>query len=200
MSLAKLVATGALALTLPAVAPSTASADFLFTPFIGGNWGGSAKITDIDGTFEQKFDRKLTYGGSFAFLGGDIAGLEVDFGYSPSFFGDSSAGIDLVGDGNVTTLMANFMLASKGAVRPYVSVGGGLIRQEAETVNGFFTTDRNSFGFDAGGGIMAFFGGPVGVRGDIRFFRALHDDEDSVDFSLNSFRFWRGTVGVVLRF
>lgn len=100
----------------------------------------------------------------------------------------------------MTTLVANFMLAGKGAVRPYVSLGGGLIRQEVETVSGFFTADRNSFGFDAGGGLMVFFGGPVGVRGDIRFFRALHDDEDSVDLSLNSFRFWRGTVGVVLRF
>ena len=62
MSLAKLVATGALALTLSAVAPSTASADFLFTPFIGGNWGGSAKITDIDGTFEQKFEGAVDVG------------------------------------------------------------------------------------------------------------------------------------------
>jgi hypothetical protein len=201
MSFGKLITTGALAFALFAAVPSKASADFLFTPFIGGTFGGSADVTNIDGSFEQKFNRKLTYGGSFAFLGGGIAGVEVDFGYSPNFFRDAGSGaINLVGDGNVTTLVGNFMLAGKGNVRPYVSVGGGLIRPEADSVSGFFQTDRNSFGFDAGGGVMAFFGGPVGIRGDIRYFRAVHDVENSTELDLSSFKFWRGTVGVVFRF
>ena len=74
----------------------------------------------------------LTYGGSLAFLGGGIAGFEVDFGYSPNFFGsDSNDALNLVGDGNVTTLMANLMLAGpKAAVRPYV-VGRRGVDQDA---------------------------------------------------------------------
>ena len=93
------------------------------------------------------------------------------------------------------------MLASKGAVRPYVSFGGGLIKTQAEDVNNFFKSDRNDFGFDIGGGVMAFFGGPVGIRGDIRYFRSVHnDDENRVDLNLSSFKFWRGTVGIVFRF
>ena len=44
-------------------------------------------------------------------------------------------------------------------------------------------------------------GGPVAIRGDIRYFRSLQsNDSDSVDFSLGSFRFWRGTVGVTFKF
>ena len=41
MSFRKLVMTGALALTVSALAPAKASADWLFTPFIGGTFGGS---------------------------------------------------------------------------------------------------------------------------------------------------------------
>ena len=123
MSFRKLFMTGALALTVSALAPAKASADWLFTPFIGGTFGGSAKITDIGDDVRNEFNRKLTYGASLAYLGGGIAGFEIDFGYSPNFFGERSGRrLNLVGDGNVTTLMANLMLAApKAPVRPYVS-------------------------------------------------------------------------------
>ena len=49
MSFRKLFMTGALALTVSALAPAKASADWLFTPFVGGTFGGSANITDIGG-------------------------------------------------------------------------------------------------------------------------------------------------------
>ena len=49
MAFRKWFLTGALALTVSALAPAKASADWLFTPFIGGTFGGSAKITDIGG-------------------------------------------------------------------------------------------------------------------------------------------------------
>ena len=74
----------------------------------------------------------LTYGGSLAYLGGGIVGFEVDFGYSPNFFeGDSNDSLNLVGDGNVTTLMGNLMIAGpKAAVRPYWCGGVGLIKTQ----------------------------------------------------------------------
>ena len=204
MSFRKLFITGALALTVSALAPAKASADWLFTPFIGGTFGGSAKITDITDDDKEEFNRKLTYGASLAYLGGGIAGFEIDFGYSPNFFGSDDDGeISLVGDGNVTTLMANLMLAGpKAPIRPYVSGGGGLIKTQVDDVGQFFDDiDKNSFGFDVGAGIMGMFGDNIGLRGDIRYFRALNnDDEDSIDLSLDSFKFWRGTVGVTFRF
>ena len=202
MSFRKLVMTGALALTVSALAPAKASADWLFTPFIGGTFGGSADITDVGGDFNTEFNRKLTYGASLAFLGGGIAGFEVDFGYSPNFFeADPNNSLNLVGDGNVTTLMANLMLAGKGAVRPYVSGGGGLIKTRVDDVNQFFEVTNNNFGFDVGAGVMGFFSHNVGLRGDIRYFRSVsNNDDNGVDLNLGDFKFWRGSVGVTFRF
>ena len=204
MSFRKLFMTGALALTVSALAPAKASADWLFTPFIGGTFGGSAKITDVGGDFTDEFNRKLTYGASLAYLGGGIAGFEVDFGYSPNFFeSDPNDSLNLVGDGNVTTLMANIMFAGpKGAVRPYVSGGGGLIKTRVDNVGQFSgRIDDNNFGFDVGGGVMGFFGDNIGLRGDIRYFHAVNNNSDNgVDLSLADFKFWRGSVGVTFRF
>jgi opacity protein-like surface antigen len=204
MSFRKLFMTGALALTVSTLAPAKASADWLFSPFIGGTFGGSAKITDIEGDDKEEFNRKLTYGASLAYLGGGFAGFEVDFGYSPNFFGsDSDDSLNLVGDGNVTTLMANVIFAApKGPVRPYVSGGGGLLRTNVESAGGLFSdANRNDFGFDVGAGVMGFFSDNVGLRGDIRYFRAVsNDDDDSVDLNLGSFKFWRGSVGLTFRF
>jgi hypothetical protein len=48
---------------------------------------------------------------------------------------------------------------------------------------------------------LGFFGGNVGLRGDVRYFRSLQsNDDNSIDFSLGSFKFWRGTVGVAFKF
>jgi len=206
MAFRKLVLTGALALSVSALAPAQASADWLFTPFIGGTWGGSAKITDIEGDNKQEFNRKLTYGGSVAFLGAGIAGFELDLGYSPNFFGsDSNDDLNLVGDGNVTTLMANFMLAApKAPVRPYGSFGLGLIRTNFDISDPTNLLDDSSsnLGFDVGGGVMVAINDNIGIRGDVRFFRRVNNnsDNDSVNVSLDSFKFWRGTVGVTFRF
>jgi opacity protein-like surface antigen len=203
MSLRKLFLTGALALTVSALAPAKASADWLFTPFLGGTFGGSADVTDVGGSFKNEFNRKLTYGASLAGLGGGVAGFELDFGYSPNFFeGDPNDSLNLIGDGNVTTLMANVIFSGKGPVRPYVVAGGGLIKTRVDSVDQFFTdVNDNNFGFDVGGGVMGFFSHNVGLRGDIRYFRSVsNNDSNGVDLSLGDFKFWRGTVGVTFRF
>jgi opacity protein-like surface antigen len=208
MSFRKLFTTGALALTLSVVGPAKASADWLFTPFIGGTFGGSANVTDfdLDEDFEDEFNRKLTYGASLAYLGGGIAGFELDFGYSPNFFEtDDEDSLNLVGDGNVTTLMANVILSiPAGPVRPYFVAGGGLIKTRVDGFDQFFTDiDSNNFGFDVGGGVMAMFSENVGIRGDLRYFRSVNKDDDDIDLdslSLGDFKFWRGTVGITLKF
>lgn len=204
MSFRKLFMTGALALAVSAVTPAKASADWLFTPFIGGNFGGSADLGTPGEDLNDEFNRKLTYGGSFEWMGGGIVGFGVDFGYSPNFFGvTDSNGVDLVGDGNVTTLMGNVIVgAPLGAVRPYASGGLGMIKTHVDDAGQFFDVNRSDLGFDVGAGVMAFFNDNVGIRGDIRYFRAVNDDSDSdsIDVSLGSFKFWRGTVGVTFKF
>ena len=52
-----------------------------------------------------------------------------------------------------------------------------------------------------GAGINGQFTDNVGIRGDVRYFRSLQDNEpdNDLDLSLGSFDFWRGTVGMTFR-
>lgn len=209
MSLQKLVITSALALVVFAGAPTKASADWLFTPYIGWNWGGSAGFSDFLGDFEDEFERRMNFGGSLAYMGGGIVGFEVDFGFSPNFFEQTSGDEDFAfGDSNVTTLMANVMVGapfggqSGGGIRPYASGGLGLIKSRIDDADDLFEVNSTDWGLNVGGGIAGFFSDNVGLRGDVRYFRSLEDNEpdDEFDVALGNFNFWRGTVGVIFRF
>jgi opacity protein-like surface antigen len=202
MSLRKLLLAASLIGLVSAVAPSRASADWLFTPFLGETFGGSADVAGKGADFKSDFQHKLNYGASLAFIGNGAFGVEVDLGYSPNFFRDDG-GSAFAGDGNVTTLMGNLVIgAPHGPVRPYASGGVGLLKSKVDSVGQFFgKVDSNDFGYDLGGGVMGFFSSRVGLRGDIRYFRSLqNNDPNGVDLSLGSFRFWRGTVGVTFQF
>jgi opacity protein-like surface antigen len=206
MSVRKVILAASFVIIAAASAPRQASADWLFTPYLGGTFGGSANI-GVDGEdFGDEFERKLNYGASLAWMGAGTLGFEVDFGYSPNFFSVSpdDDDFDLVGDGNVTTLMANLIVgAPVGGVRPYASGGVGLIKSRVGDADDFLgRIDNNDFGFNAGAGITGFMNDNVGIRGDVRYFRSLRDNEpdDEFDVALSDFRFWRGTVGVTFRF
>ena len=202
MSLRKIFFAASLIAIASAAAPTRASADWLFTPFIGATFGGNAEVGGIGDNFKNEFERKVNYGASIGWMGGGIIGFEADFGYSPNFFrvDDNSDNFNLVGDGNVTTLMGNLVVgAPLGPVRPYASGGIGLLKSSVDDAAQFLDASRNDLAYDLGGGVIL--GGPVAIRGDIRYFRSLQsNDSDSVDFSLGSFRFWRGTVGVTFKF
>ena len=209
MSLRKLFISGCLALAVAAAAPAKASADWLFTPFIGMNWGSSVTFNDAAGDFDDEFEKRGTFGAALAWMGGGIAGFEIDFGYTPNFFEstEGSGNFDY-GDNNLTTVMANVTLGapvggqSGMGIRPYGSGGLGIIRSRIGDAGDLFDISSNDFGFNVGGGIAGFFSDNVGLRGDVRYFRSLQDNEpdDELDVSLGSLRFWRGTVGVTFRF
>ena len=206
MSVRKLILAASFVCFAAAAAPTQASADWLFTPYLGATFGGSANLGLEDEDFDDEFERKVNYGASLAWVGDGAVGFEVDFGYSPNFFGASSGDedFDLVGDGNVTTLMANVVVgAPAGGVRPYASGGLGLIKSSVDDAGQFFgEINNNDFGFNVGAGVTGFVTDNVGIRGDVRYFRSLRDNEpdDEFDVALSDFRFWRGTVGVSFRF
>jgi hypothetical protein len=209
MSLRKLVITSALALGIFAGAPSKASADWLFTPFIGMNFNSSAGFTDFAGDFEDEFEQKVNFGASLSWMGAGALGFEVDFGYSPNFFENTAGDGDFqFGDSNVTTLMANLKVGapfggqSGGGIRPYASGGVGLIKARIDDVDDLFEVDSTDWGLNVGAGVAGFFSDNLGLQGDVRYFRSLQDNEpdDEFDVALGDFSFWRGTVGVVFRF
>src|SRR5215213_7554132 len=111
-----------------------ASADWLFTPYLGINFGGSANFGDV-GDFEDNFEKKAVFGGSLAWMGAGIVGVEFDLGWSPNFFEITTGDEDFdFGDSNLTTMMVNAIVGipvggqTGPGLRPYVAGGVGLVR------------------------------------------------------------------------
>ena len=68
-----------------------------------------------------------------------------------------------------------------------------------------FNISSNDFGLNIGAGAMGFFTPHVGLRGDVRYFRALNGDRsflDPINFTANTgqFDFWQATGGVAFKF
>lgn len=211
MSVRKLFSMASLVLITSVAAPTKASADWLFTPFVGWNWGGTANL--IDGAdFDDEFEQKAMFGASLGWMGAGVVGFEVDFGYSPNFFEQTEgSGNFEFGDSNLTTLMGNLIIGvpiggQRGpGFRPYAVGGLGIIKSRIDGAEDLFEVDSTNWGFNVGAGAIFFFSDNVGVRGDIRYFRSLQDDdiddlEGLFDIGLANFRFWRGTAGVTIRF
>ena len=211
MALRKLAIASALVLTVVAAAPAKASADWLFTPFVGMNWGGTANFNQVGEDFEDEFERKMNFGAQLSWMGAGALGFEVDFGYAPNFFENTAGDNDFqFGDSNVTTLMANLKVGAPfggqtgGGIRPYASGGLGIIKSRIDDADDLFNVDSTNWGLNVGGGVTGFFNDNFGLQGDVRYFRSLQDTEangeDDFDLGFGSLSFWRGTVGLVFRF
>jgi opacity protein-like surface antigen len=173
------------------LSPAAARADVIFTPFAGITFGGAADST------------RGMFGVAASFTAGGIAGLDIDFGHSPDFFGD----VDDIGiESNVTTLMANLRLAAPiggtegPGVRPYVSGGIGLMRSRVDADDLFEGVTSNDWGFNIGAGVNGFFTDHVGLQAEIRYFRAFNDFGEDIEIDVSSFDFWRGSVGLSFKF
>ncbi len=184
-----------LLLTVVAVAPAAAqTTGGLATPFIG-------VVTDTPSD-----ENRTVYGGAVGATG-RVVGFEVDFGYAPNFFEAEDDFGELGSQGSVSTVMGNLLIgAPLGKVRPYATVGVGLMRSNLEIFDFFDDLSRNDFGMNYGGGVMVFFTDNLGIRGDVRQFRSLQNDDqkdsfpDPGDFGLGDFKFWRATAGITFKF
>jgi len=181
----------AASIATPAAAQTTGG---LVTPFIGVVTG-----TPTD-------ENRIVYGGSIGATG-SVIGFEFDFGYSPNFYEVEDDFGDLGSSGSVSTLMGNVLIGLPlGRIRPYGTFGAGLIRSNRNVTDVLDDLNRSDFGVSYGGGIMAFLTDKVGIRGDLRHFRSLQNDDpgdrvpDPGDFGLGDFTFWRATAGVTFRF
>ena len=160
MSVRKLIVTSSFIILGFLASPATASADWLFTPFVGTVFNGKADFNDgFDTDFE--FERRFTYGASLGYMGAGAIGFEVDFGYTPNYFETTSDdGFDFASDSNVTTFMGNLIIGapiggqSGFGIRPYAVGGAGLLRASVTDIDEFFDVDKNSWGFDLGGGLL----------------------------------------------
>ena len=183
---------------LPRVAPLAALLVLLAAP------GPAAADTILTGTIGRVFsgdleEDALSYGASIAFVGDGLLGFEIEGTYSPDVFGETPAGTN-----NVSTLMGNVLLSTRlgESARLYAAGGVGIMKFRVPDVDEFFDIDSNDFGMNAGAGIMLNLGQAFGARGEVRYFRDLQDPEpdDEFDVDFGGFHYWRGSIGLSLRF
>jgi len=189
-----------LLLTVPVVAwtAAPAQAQWVISPYVGMNVAG-----DVE-------HGKGGPGGSVSHLGGRF-GFELDFQRYQHFFKDSEVSpLDPAAPPNCTgavgpctdidTDAMGFMgnvvvpIHIRGAARwrPYGTAGLGVIRAWTNEEG----RDQNDFGFNGGGGLMFRLNGRLGLRGDVRYFRALVDEDKRGGVVSNDYGFWRVTFGL----
>jgi hypothetical protein len=175
------------------LSPVDARADGFVMPWVGTAFGSS---------FENG---QTSFGVTAGGMNAGVVGLELDFGYSPSFFGTTSD----FGSNTVMNLMGNIILAapiggtSGKGIRPYATGGVGLLRTQIDggTLNNV-SSSNNMLGWNAGAGVMGYFAQHVGLGGDVRYVRGFKDlNTGDTRFDLNGgqLHYWRASVGVVLR-
>jgi opacity protein-like surface antigen len=177
-------------------APAPARADGFVSPWAAVQFGG--RIDDV----REDVDRgRGAFGVTAGGMGAGIIGAEIDFGYSPSFFGTSND----FGNNTVIDVMGNIIIGvpiggtTGGGVRPYFTGGVGLIRSQIDGGTFFnVSSSSNEFGWNAGGGVMGFFSDHFGLRGDFRYMRAFSGDVIH-GLDLGNLNFTRLSIGVVFR-
>jgi opacity protein-like surface antigen len=181
------------------LAPPPAAADGWVSGFIGTVFGDEAG-GDFAAALEDPSN--TSYGFTLGGMGGGIFGAELDVGYTPSFFGSSG----LIDSSGVLTATGNLLLGvpiggqSGPGIRPYGTIGLGLLRRNVDFLGGFESIDRNDFGYTLGGGVMGFFSNVFGIRADYRYYRNFQKDEEGfLGFDTGTFSFSRASAGIVLR-
>jgi opacity protein-like surface antigen len=198
MTLRTMLAATALTLLVTTMAAPRADAETYVTGYGGIVFGGDLASGPAD-DFDTS-NRHGVYGGALGFIGSPL-GFEVDFSYSPDFFGSNRS---LVPNNNLVTLMGNVVLSGHMGERSriYASAGAGLLKSSVDDADDFFDVSRNDFGASVGVGVLAGVGEKLSIRADVRYFRNLGDEEPDADLDIDfgSFDFWRATAGLSLRF
>jgi hypothetical protein len=181
-----------------------AHADWIFSPFVGGTFGSATALPDLDQGVDST---QVVFGGSVGWLGTGLLGLEMDVGYSPRFFEQETD--RLIASRNVTTVSVDVIVAAPASVtreslRPYLVGGGSWIHAAIEEAQPLFPEifgqARNSAGFNVGLGAIGLVTNRTGLRFEVRHFRSLERDENPFTAERQSLlRFWRATVGVLIR-
>jgi opacity protein-like surface antigen len=171
----------------------SAHAEGFFSPWVGVNWGSD--IANGRAAFG------INTGGI-----GRVAGAELSFGYSPSFFGTEND----FGHNTVIDLMGNVIFGiplggtPSSGTRLFVTGGVGLLRTQID--GGTIATvssSNNEFGWNVGAGVMGYFSNHVGLRGELKYVRGFEDlstGNTVIDLNGNNqLHFWRAAFGVVFR-
>src|SRR6266511_3385720 len=118
------VLTGIIAVATIALVMARARAEGYFSPWVAANAGSTSNLDH----------GRAGFGAQAGAMGAGIIGGELDFGYSPSFFGTTND----FGNNSVIYFMGNAIVGipvggTHGAgIRPFVTGGLGLIRTQID--------------------------------------------------------------------
>lgn len=187
--------------------PWSASADIFVSPFLGLKFKGSTNELDLD-TEDGSRETKLSIGLSGVVLADSGLGLELEVAHQPRFFEQRGVSAGLVTRSGVTTLGGNVMLAlpisvTRESLRPFAVVGLGWMHASANDLIGFNDVSNDFLGLTLGIGAVGFLTDVAGVRFDLRRLSSISSADTSGNPNLGGerarLRFWRATIGVVLR-
>ena len=191
-TMARVVALAVLLCTVPA---SPARAELLVEPFFA--WTRNKETA----RWLSGAGAAVEYAGGWLLVGGE-------FGYAADYFDPPADVGDLIASSHVLTISGTAGITKPAREDadwwfPYVTVGLGLMRQDARDREGLIDIARNDPALNFGGGIRVLFSEFLGVRADVRHFRSLRDPFEAPDplvADLERVNFWRVGVGAVIRF
>jgi hypothetical protein len=175
---------------------STAAAQGFISPFAATTLSSPSSLGS---TTKPGFG--IALGGIGGFFGG-----EIEFAYYPQLL-DNSA--NALSQNKVVTFSGNTLIGPKiGPVKVYGAFGVGDLHLNVTSASSLLipnpqSISNNYFTFNVGGGVMVLLGAHLGVRGDLRYYRAFGfnaSDIQSGTLTLSHFDFWRAAGGLVVTF
>jgi hypothetical protein len=209
--------------TQTTVTQTTTTADFDDLDSNPGGWFASAHVGSDFG--EAADGSSIDFGGALGYTNGWI-GAELLAGFTPNFQLRNNI---LVEEPQINSYMANLVaavpLGFEGRWQPFVSGGIGaltlrsdVLSADDDAIDETFDPDDTQLGANIGFGVMGF-GGNVGIRADVRYFRGFADSavEDALGLDpgtidpnstpggqlassiLSGLDFWRANIGLAFR-
>lgn len=166
--------------------PAQARADFYANPWAGVVFGN-----------EQAAAGFRSFGVSLGDMGTRLVGTETTIGFTSDFFGSAVKNYVLDVTGGIT--VGPSLDTTRGRVHPYASAGLSSIRTSINGAGTLGKATRADIGFSFGGGVALDFNGPIGLRGDLRYYRSFNGDAsiNSLNADLAKLQYWRATIGIV---
>ena len=171
----------------PAMAQMTGSNSWFVSPSIAMNAGG---VTT---------ESSPAVGLSGGWFSSGWLGAEAELAWTPGFFEQDGFLISR----RVRTVMGNAIVrltSAASSFQPFVAGGFGVVSPHLSDAGSLREAESNEAGFSAGTGVL-WTKHNVGVRGDVRYFRTIGDDEvDAFGINYSKFDFWRVSSGLVVKF
>jgi len=137
---------------------------------------------------------------------GKIVGFETEIGYQPEVIDNTANGL---AKSRVVIFSGDILVGPTiGRFKAYGAAGAGNLNLNVTRLSSLVipnpeSISNNYFTYNVGGGVMGFFTDHLGIRGDLRYFRAYGfniADLEGAGLTLDRFDFWRAGIGFVAKF